>query len=387
MSNCFCGGLCNSLLSERVLSTHYGGPTLEFVNTRYSACERCGSIRADTQEVNSLSSDYYSSYSPHALSAPVSTGEFFRMRAEELIDLLRYYGKKVIRVLEYGCGSGEFAEIFLYLCQEKQITVQEYAAVEPNSRSAAISRDKGLIIKDNSDLRSERQHYDVLVCMGLLEHIQDPLVFIEKMSATMAPKSLLYVDVPDCESIVQYRNTWGTNVVTPHLHHFSAFGLLDLLRNARLSPLRYTRNIVVFQHGDEECCYSSQALFAIKADPVKHAIESFMESRRKERLDITQIRDAILTLDLEKKVVIWGVGGDFATAFKDHPLPRNVILCDVNPNKIGKKFLNVVIASPEFVKDVDAVFSFVMDPRIADDIEAAVSDLWPGVPFLSPQKL
>lgn len=136
------------------------------------------------------------------------------------------------RYLDVGCGFG-FAVDFAKHAMD--LTVQ---GVDPSSFGAAGARQLGLPISssyltEKTDLASGP--FDLIVGSEVIEHVFDPLAFINILKRQLAPDGLLYIATPHADAITQ-ENSLGNllPLLCPGWHYilFSEEGLTHILREA-----------------------------------------------------------------------------------------------------------------------------------------------------------
>ncbi len=108
--------------------------------------------------------------------------------------------------------------------------------------ASSIAKDKfGLDVR-NTDLHEacfEPHSFDVITAGDVLEHIRDPLAFLNEIRRILKPDGILYLAVPDFGSL-HYRvmsfvarfNHRNYFVLPHHIFHFTAKTLEKLLRKA-----------------------------------------------------------------------------------------------------------------------------------------------------------
>ena len=76
-------------------------------------------------------------------------------------------------VLEAGCGAGRFTEILL---QKGAILVSSdlSSAVEVNSENFPVSDTHAVIQADINDMPYQNETFDVVICMGVIQHTPNP---------------------------------------------------------------------------------------------------------------------------------------------------------------------------------------------------------------------
>lgn len=103
---------------------------------------------------------------------------------------LRYFipqikGKKII---EIGSGNGQF----LKFAQRFSTTV---FGVEPEARFKDIFLEEKLNIR--SDINKVSQKFDSVFCFHVIEHVKDPIEFIESLFSLVESKGTIFVETPN----------------------------------------------------------------------------------------------------------------------------------------------------------------------------------------------
>ena len=103
---------------------------------------------------------------------------------------LRYFipqikGKKII---EIGSGNGQF----LKFAQRFSATV---CGVEPEARFKDIFLEEKLNIRN--DINKVSQKFDSVFCFHVIEHVKDPIEFIESLFSLVESKGTIFVETPN----------------------------------------------------------------------------------------------------------------------------------------------------------------------------------------------
>ena len=124
------------------------------------------------------------------------------------------------QVLDVGAGSGEFA----YLMTRLGKTVK---GIEPNSRYAAYCREAlGLDVQTahlSPDLFAPSQ-FDLIRLNHVLEHLNDPIKYLGQIACWLAPRGLLYVEVPNIEAYCREKSR-GRMFHYAHIFNFNPWTL------------------------------------------------------------------------------------------------------------------------------------------------------------------
>lgn len=137
-----------------------------------------------------------------------------------------------LRVLEVGCGAG----LMLSWLDEQGFEVY---GVEPSSDAAALATERGLEVSQgtlDSFVEAHGQlRFDAVVLINVLEHLPDPVGFLEAAGSTLADEGVLCVRVPNDFSEVQelarekiQKDPWWI-AIPDHIHYFDFGSLARLL--------------------------------------------------------------------------------------------------------------------------------------------------------------
>jgi len=131
-----------------------------------------------------------------------------------LREVLKY--KEEGRLLEVGCGKGEFLKLARSYFDVEGIEISKYAA----SHAKRFLGDK-VEVKGIEKAELNKNHYDVVAVFNLLEHLEDPPLTIKKIYNSLKPEGVLIGSVPHNLGLVGGLATKISNVVdSTHLSTF-----------------------------------------------------------------------------------------------------------------------------------------------------------------------
>lgn len=129
------------------------------------------------------------------------------------------------RVLDMGCGTGEFLS---YLKSRGYLTT----GVEPGTgaREQAIAN-HSLEVLPSLELVPALEQFHIITLWHVLEHVHDVRDTLKKLHARLSPGGLLAIAVPDRDSwdAAHYGAEWAAYDVPRHLSHFRRTDLHRLL--------------------------------------------------------------------------------------------------------------------------------------------------------------
>ena len=105
--------------------------------------------------------------------------------------------KKVLSILDYGCGTGDHVTYPL-ACLGHQVLGVDYhaASIEEAGRRFSLPN-LSFRVADVDLLVREGAIFDLVVCSEVLEHLQEPLPFLRQVSRMMGKKGGLIITTPN----------------------------------------------------------------------------------------------------------------------------------------------------------------------------------------------
>ncbi len=134
----------------------------------------------------------------------------------------RVAGRKTGRLLDIGCGTGEFPAAM----RRAGWTV---AAIEPDAKGRERTRQKGVDVRDPAALADvPGASFDVVMLWHVLEHTHDPRAMLAEVKRLLSPGGVGIIAVPNrcCLDAEIYGGHWYGYDVPRHLWHFSP-GVLE----------------------------------------------------------------------------------------------------------------------------------------------------------------
>ena len=202
---------------------------------------------------------------------------------DHLTAFLHWIGKNLygVQVMEIGCGTG----YFLSLLRDKNARV---CGIEPGVHGQEGAKRYSInICKDFFPCESMPGPFEIIVAKAVLEHIEDPMLFLENIRKKLAENGRLFLSVPDCEPYIK------TGDISCLLHeHYSYFDKLTLKSTLELSGFKILQ-LRKSDFGGVLYCLA-QPCKSKKTDR-KPFIErrKFAEYRKKAQLNIKRVGDII----------------------------------------------------------------------------------------------
>ncbi|MEM3483885.1 MAG: class I SAM-dependent methyltransferase [Candidatus Woesearchaeota archaeon] len=196
---------------------------------RLMKCNDCGIIFLDPfpnhfKLRRMYSIDKTKNFEYYKLSEPLDKISF----DSELKIITKHIPKKngKIKILDYGCSNGTFMEV----AREHGFEVE---GREINKNSIKTSRHKGFIVNSN------HKNFDIVTAHELIEHLSDPIKFINEVKNLLKKNGLPIISTPDFDkSIVR-----ATQIKPDeHLYYFKKEVLKKILEKNGFQVL-YMKNI------------------------------------------------------------------------------------------------------------------------------------------------
>jgi SAM-dependent methyltransferase len=203
---------------------------------RVVRCRRCGMAYLNPRpDPASIGQFYPSDYGPYQAPERGRAGMWNKMsqlwkqlRSEgDSLTALPFHGER--RLLDYGCGSGWFAERM----RERGWNV---TAMDVNPEAARRVRERfGLrvVVGALPHPDVEPESYDVITMGGVLEHVHWPHPLIAAQVRALRPGGLLVIVVPNLDSwgFRYFGPNWWPLELPRHLLHFTPATLRHLVES------------------------------------------------------------------------------------------------------------------------------------------------------------
>lgn len=180
-------------------------------------CPYCGLVQAVGEPV-----PYYKD----VIRSVAVSDEMKEFRIRQFSEWIREYHLEGKRVIEIGCGKGEYLALL-------EITESEAFGLEHNEESVAEAQKNGHnvysgFIKDEQTL-IDGYPYDAFLCLNYLEHIPEPGLFLKGIANNLADDSYGLVEVPNFNMMIE--KSLYSEFIQDHLSYFTKDSLSNLLSN------------------------------------------------------------------------------------------------------------------------------------------------------------
>ncbi len=288
--------------------------------------------------------------------------------ARRLIDRYELRSK---RIVEIGCGKGEFLAMLCELGENHGVGFDP--AYRPEHDPSPDVRDRIEFIRDNYSERYAGHGADFVCCKMTLEHISEPGEFIGMLRRSLEGQrcTTVFFQMPDVSRVLKETAFW--DIYYEHCSYFSPGSLARLFRRSGFELLNLARG------------YNGQYLMleARTSDGPSRGPTQIEE-------DLGELRQMVSRFegDFSRQVstwrarlqdyrergmrpVIWG-GGSKGVAFLTTVDVTGCIeyAVDINPNKRGHYMPTTgqKIVAPEFLRDYRPGVVIIMNPIYRKEI-------------------
>lgn len=302
----------------------------------------------------------------------------FRQFHEELAgDLINRYDLHKKRIIEIGCGKGEFLSLLCEMGNNRGVGFDPAYVVERNHSPA---RDRMKFVQDFYSEKHTKYHGDFVCCKMTLEHIHPTAEFMRTVRRSIGdrPDTVIFFQVPDLPRILRERAFW--DIYYEHCSYFAPGSLARLFRRTGFDVLEtwtaYQNQYLMIEArpgkavepSNEEDDEDVRALWTEIADFAAHSSAKIDAWKN----DLAQMKQQ------GRRVVVWGGGSKGVTLLTTLGVTDEIAYAvDVNPHKHGTFMAGTghEVVSPQFLKDYRPHVVIVMNPVYVEEISRDLRDM------------
>jgi SAM-dependent methyltransferase len=154
-------------------------------------CALCDCIWHDKTDADAL---YHTNEYRESMGESVSLEEFYSKHDDEILTKLKYTGTSVYRnklFMDIGCGGGGYADYI-------NGVASKIVLVEPNNTFQQLLKGKGyeVFAYPEDACRKYACSIEVLTTFDVIEHVDDPRLFMQTIFNLLAPGGVAFVGTP-----------------------------------------------------------------------------------------------------------------------------------------------------------------------------------------------
>jgi SAM-dependent methyltransferase len=335
---------------------------------RLEFCHTCGFVQ------NGFYDGTLQSYSPAYEETQAFSPRFMEFLEQLVDDQIARHGLRDKRVLEIGCGKGEF---LVLLCERGN---NRGIGIDPGyrpDRMTSAAKARIHFIQDHYAERYAELTGDYVACRHTLEHIGSVHAFVSLIRSSLQLGTPVFFELPDLERILNEQAFWDI-----YYEHCSYFTLGSLARLFSCCGFTITR--LAKEYGGQYLVLDG---FASDRTGTLPAAADELE---RTRLQIAVFRNAVAakrnalehfvgTLVCEgKRLAIWGSGSKAVSLLTSTSLSGAIAaVIDINPHKHGKYLAGTghEILSPAALSWLDLDYVLVMNPIYVGEIRKLITTM------------
>lgn len=304
-------------------------------------CTGCGLVQFDAEPV-----DYYKDVI-RATGVSDKFRELRRQQFRHFIELCKLENK---RIVEVGCGAGEFLEIL------EEFPVKAYG-VEHKLALVEAAQKKGLEVNNgfvgNAEASLEHAPFDAFISFNFLEHQPDPVGMLQGICENLTESGAGLITVPSYEYFVEHSSYY--EFIRDHIAYYTEDTLCRLLELCGFEVLETAR----FNKDTIEAIVKKRSWVS----PVDY-------HKQKETMEL-EFAKILAAYDAEDAVFVWGASHQAFTLLSTIPsLQRINKIIDSADFKWDKysPASHIPIVSPEVLDSETPKCIIIMAPGYSDEI-------------------
>ena len=321
------------------------------------ACDRCGFAYADGIPDQETFDRYYRDMSKYEYAQrDGAESEYDRRRLAVTADMIASHLPSTgVSILDVGCASGRL------LANLRDRGFVNVTGLDPSPACAAAAARLYSIAVRTMTLEAIARtdvHFDVVIMVGVLEHLRDLDAAFDHLRALLSPRGLLYVEVPDVTAFADWMNAPYQEFSTEHINFFSPISLSTLMGRQGFTPVFLEQN-----HRDQSCgtvmsnisaVYRKEEVSVpreIRFDPdAAKGLERYLAHCEADEAHLRAQIDAIA--DARRPILVWGVGTHTSRLMATSRLAETDIVAFIESNSRyhGKTLHGRPILAPEALK-------------------------------------
>jgi SAM-dependent methyltransferase len=322
-------------------------------------CESCGFIQNTIFDPAMLR--YSSAYEEQQSFSPR-----FNAFAEGLCqDLIQRYDLRHKKVVEIGCGKGDF---LVQLCQLGQ---NHGIGIDPSYIAERVGAENVEFIQDFYDERYSHLTGDMVCCRHTLEHIPDTYEFMQTVRRSVGDRRdcVVFLEVPDVGRVLREIAFW--DIYYEHCSYFTLGSLARLFRRTDFDVIRLAKDF-----DDQYLLLDARpggGNMRLKEeddlDETRREVDFFAQTYSKR---LGEWRDRVEDIRRKKqRAAIWGSGSKCVSFLSTLGVTDEIgMIVDINPHRHGR-FLagsGKLISSPESLREYKPDVVIAMNPIYCEEI-------------------
>jgi SAM-dependent methyltransferase len=273
-----------------------------------------------------------------------ANSNYFQTYLESVIDLIITKGFADKKIVEIGCGKG----YFLNELWKKGI---DAIGFDP-----AYEGDNDKIIKDYFSDKYKDIKADLIIIRHTLEHVQEPLKFLQAIGQAAGEECHVFIEVPSFEWIVEHSAFW--DVFYEHCNYFTRPSLENMFSQSEHGLLfnkQYQYLLASFDDLQEVPCARGKGNSQVLS--LAEKMEEYTEF-----------------IEQHDNIVVWGAGAKGSTFVNIMDCEAQKVKCvvDINPVKQGRFIggsAHGIVSPEQLIATFDDAVVLIMNENYESEIK------------------
>jgi SAM-dependent methyltransferase len=320
------------------------------------ACNECGFCFADKIPPQKIFDVYYRELSKYeSNSDELYESPFDRNRFSVFVNYLKpFLDKPEAHIAEVGCATG-----FL-LSMIKKEGFSNLTGIDPSPGcTAAANKHYGIKVLTNtiSNIELADNSVDVLILVGVLEHIRDLDDSLQKLWRILKPGGKFFIVVPDGSQYFNGEDAPFQEFSVEHINFFGPGSLENLMKRNKFSKVDIAQDLIEVNYKTLTpvilSVFKKEASADISFIPdfdSKKNLQKYVELSRKKEKEINAVIEKVSAEN--GPLIVWGTGAQTLRLLANSSLKETKIAAfvDSNPKYQGKLLKEIPVVSPESLR-------------------------------------
>lgn len=344
------------------------------------ACNRCGCCFADKIPPQKVFDVYYRDLSKYEGNSSMYTeSRYDRGRFATMVSFLQKHTPDPdSRVVEIGCANG------LLLAMMREAGFRNLTGIDPSPACAVTAgKQYGINVLTHalSDIPLPAGSVDLLILVGVLEHVRDLTGSLERLRQLLSDKGRCFIAVPDAS---QYHRGEDAPFQEFSVEHINFFGPESLHNLFAVHGFKSTQQEQVLIEVNHKTITPVLMMLFEKSAPLHESkthrdteteanLTKYIAMCRAQEEQVKRIIDGVV--DAKESIAVWGTGAQTLRLLENSRLKDADIraFVDSNPKYQGKLLQGVPVISPAALKDRKEAILISTRPYQAE-IEAQIRE-------------
>lgn len=345
-------------------------------------CDNCGFCFADNIPKIEVFNKYYRDMSKYEKTEKVGQDSLYDQNRFLIMATVisKFIPNSKAKIFEVGCANGQLLSLL------KKRGYENVAGIDPSPVSAKIARLKyGINVTANtlSDFTTADEKIDFIILAGVMEHLPQLNLVLQKLNKMLILEGSLFITVPDASRYHEGEDAPFQEFSLEHINFFSRASLKNLLEVNGFKHISYQEGMIESNyrtttpviHGVFKKAKTSKQSKFVRDNETEKSLRNYVNKSIQEDRHVQNAIDNVVKLGIP--IIVWGTGAHTLRLLSTSKLGKAKILAfvDSNPRYQGKHLMDVPIISPESLKEFpepimisSRVYQEEIATQIADDL-------------------